>query len=91
MNAWAVFLHVLGVEPRSPSTAYNFWSGFGSDLTELTAAAVFIVAWWHKHNCQEDGCRRIGHHITVEDSGHQFRRCRRHHLIRHTKPEGATQ
>ena len=79
MSVWSWLLHVLGVEPRTPSTTYNFWSGFGSDLAEFT----MIGAVWHALNCHEDRCWRIGHRVTAEASGAYVRRCRKHHTIRH--------
>jgi hypothetical protein len=77
MISW--LLHFFGVEPRSPSTAYNFWSGFGSDLTEF----VVLLSAWKYLNCHEQGCWRVGLKTTVENSGHHYRRCNKHHLIRH--------
>lgn len=49
-----------------------FWSGFGSCLTEF---AIFGVVY-HRLNCHQDGCRRIGLH-KVE--GTPYVVCRRHH------------
>lgn len=82
MNVVGWFLHVLGVEPRTPSTAYNFWSGFGSDISEF----AIVGAIWHGVNCQEDGCWRPGHRTTVEESGEHVKRCRKHHRTRHGRP-----
>lgn len=69
----------MGVEPRSPSTAYNFWSGFGSDIAEL----AIIGGVWKLVNCHEPGCWRVGTKITMEDNGHHYRRCNKHHIQRH--------
>lgn len=79
MNIWSGLLHILGVEPRSPSTAYNFWSGFGSDVGEL----AIIGGVWKMVNCHEVGCWRVGTKVTMEDNGHHYRRCGRHHALRH--------
>jgi hypothetical protein len=79
---WSFILHVLGVEPRTPSTAYNFWSGFGSDITEF----AIVGAIWHGINCHESGCWRPGHRVTVEENGTHVKRCKRHHVARHDAP-----
>jgi hypothetical protein len=64
-------LHVFGVEPRTASTAYNFWSGVGSDLTEFAILGVV----WHRLNCHSKGCFRLGlHHV----EGTPYVCCRRH-------------
>ena len=76
---WSVLLHLMGVEPRSPSTAYNFWSGFGSDIAEL----AIIGGVWKMVNCHEAGCWRLGTKITMEENGHHYRRCNKHHAQRH--------
>lgn len=77
MISW--LLHLLGVEPRTASTTYNFWSGFGSDLGEV----VLIGGAWKLLNCHEEGCWRLGVKTTVEENGHHYRRCKRHHQERH--------
>lgn len=64
---------------------YGPMSGWIPDLTMLS----IVVGWWHKHNCHEDGCWRIGHRVTQENAGVHVRRCRRHHQERHRR-EGAT-
>lgn len=43
----------------STNKMYNFWSGFGSDVTELG----IIFALVRHLNCHEKGCWRIGHHV----------------------------
>lgn len=73
-------LHFFGIEPRTPSTAYNFWSGFGSDITEF----LVLASAWKMLNCHEDGCWRLGTRTTVEENGHHYRRCRTHHITRHS-------
>ena len=82
MSAWQVLLHFLGVEPRSPSTAYNWWSGAGSDIGEV---AIFggLVQMYRAHECHDEGCHRLGNKITVEENGHHYRRCSKHHRVRH--------
>lgn len=49
---------------------YAFWSGFGADLPEFG----LIVVLWHKFNCHEQGCWRIGLH---HRDGAVL--CKRHH------------
>jgi hypothetical protein len=51
---------------------YDFWSGFGSDLTEL--AILGIV--YRKVNCHQNGCWRIGLHKVL---GTPYIVCKRHH------------
>jgi hypothetical protein len=71
---WSLILHVFGVEPRTPSTAYNWWSGAGSDVGEFAIAA----AAWHFLNCHEPRCRRLGvRHVLID--GCTYRVCRSHH------------
>ncbi len=55
------FLHVIGAEPRTPSTTDNFWSGFGSDIQEF---GIFAILWglYYKHTCHKDGCYRFTKH-----------------------------
>lgn len=58
--------HWLAVHTGSSNTPgtppdYNFFSGSGSDLQELTMAGI-AAGMWHHINCHEDGCWRIGRH-----------------------------
>ncbi len=64
-----LLLHIMGVDNLS-GPWYGFWSGIGSDLSEF--AILGIV--WHKLNCHEAKCWRIGRH-------HQGERvvCRKHY------------
>lgn len=71
-------IHFLGLDTGSTSY-YLFWSGVGSDITEV----VIIAGVWRALNCHEDGCWRLGTRITTEDNGHHYRRCTKHHLVRH--------
>jgi hypothetical protein len=56
-------LNTSGAPPN-----YNFWSGFGSDLTEVTLLGAIAGFYW-KHNCHHEkgwlpwGCWRIGKHL----------------------------
>ena len=54
-------------------SGYQFYSGIGSDLGEVTL--IFAVAgWWHHVNCIEKGCWRKGH----KDPEHGHPVCRKH-------------
>lgn len=57
---------------------YNYHSGIGSDLSEVTLL-VGIAVFWLKHNCYEHGCPLIGR--VKGDDGHL--RCKRHHKRGH--------
>jgi hypothetical protein len=60
---------------------YGFWSGAGSDLTEL-AIIGGLISLARRHNCHVKGCWRIGRH-KVE--GTEFITCAKHHP---TVPDG---
>lgn len=50
--------HILGLDdPSGPW--YLFWSGICGDLTLLGAAGGV----YHKHNCHQPKCPRIGKHV----------------------------
>lgn len=53
---------------------YLFWSGIGSDLTELAFLGALIGAW-RRHNCHQRRCWRIGRYKV--DAATIV--CRRHH------------
>ena len=53
---------------------YQFWSGIGSDFSELALiSGIFML--WKKHNCHELRCLRLAWH--PDDSGHPV--CKKHH------------
>jgi hypothetical protein len=60
---------------------YGFWSGFGSDLSELTLIAAIITPATmavRKMNCGAKGCWRPSRHeYDMDGVKHSF--CRRHH------------
>ncbi len=60
---------------------YQFWSGIGSDIGELTILGIAIGAYKHI-NCEEPGCWRFGH----RHPGHGRPVCRRHYHI-HQPPQ----
>jgi hypothetical protein len=58
---------------------YAFWSGFGSDLAEISILGAIGTAVYQlvkKFNCHQPGCWRIGNHPAA---GGQFMLCYRHH------------
>jgi hypothetical protein len=57
---------------------YGWWSGAGSDLSELGILAALLTHIRHI-NCEVRGCWRLGRHATA--AGHKV--CRHHH------PDGA--
>lgn len=72
---WFTLLHLFGVEPRNTSTAYNFWSGIGSDLGEL-GIITGLVTVYRKHNCHVYRCWRVG---KMAVPGTPYVVCHRHH------------
>lgn len=60
---------------NASSRAYDFWSGFGSDIGEVTLLGGIIVGLRHI-NCHVTGCRRIRTHLVP---GTPYRACRKHH------------
>jgi hypothetical protein len=70
--------HWLAVHTGSSNTSgtpqnYNFWSGFGSDLGEVTLLAA-VVGLYYKHNCHQRRCWRISRHMV---NGTPW--CNKHH------------
>jgi len=64
--------HFLGMDNLS-GAHYGFWSGAGSDISEL-AILGFVYGMVRKHNCHSRGCWRIGRHLV---DGTPW--CNRHH------------
>ena len=60
---------------------YNFWSGLGSDLSEITLIITLIsgILWFRRHyQCHEETCKKIGlHHVP----GTPYRTCWHHHPV----------
>ena len=46
----------------SSSRAYNFWSGFGSDIGEIAIVGGLITLVRH-HNCHVKGCWAMGRQV----------------------------
>jgi hypothetical protein len=82
-------LHWLAVHTgtvNEPGPYYGFWSGFGSDLGEITLIGVILGAlgtWYRRNNCHIDRCRRLSHRQVsgLDEHGQPvtFHVCRRHH------------
>lgn len=76
----AFLLHPIGVCAGTPHqqtlcTGYNFWSGIGSDLGEITLIGL-ALAFWHQHNCHVNRCWRLSWH-PHPSNGHPV--CKHHH------------
>jgi hypothetical protein len=54
---------------------YNFWSGIGSDLGEVTLLTAVLAAYWH-HTCHVSRCWRLGRFA----HGH-LKLCAHHHPL----------
>jgi hypothetical protein len=60
---------------------YNFWSGIGADVGEITLIVSLIsgIVWFRTHfQCHEETCRKVGmHHVP----GTPYRTCWHHHPV----------
>jgi hypothetical protein len=52
---YTYFVHVLS------GGGYQFWSGIGSDVGEVTLVGLVMV-WWRHHNCHVYRCWRLSWH-----------------------------
>jgi hypothetical protein len=52
---------------------YQFWSGIGSDIGEITLISAAIT-WYFHNQCHVEGCRKIGKHPFK-----QYKLCSKHH------------
>lgn len=68
-QAWSSY----GAHPLH-ANGYQWWSGAGSDLGEITLLAAIVAVLKHK-NCHEKGCWRLGH----SHPEHGFPVCRKHY------------
>jgi hypothetical protein len=71
-------LHPLGYCQGTPHQqmlckGYNFWSGIGSDVSEITLLGM-VVALIKHHNCHSKRCLRPGHKHPV----HGWPACKKH-------------
>lgn len=48
------------IPPGQYSDHYNFWSGFGSDIGEITIIVAILATYKH-HNCSVPRCPRLAH------------------------------
>ncbi len=79
MPGWftTYFVHVLS------GRGYQFWSGIGSDLGELTIIGAAVVFLRHR-NCHIHRCWRLQWHV---DPAHGHPVCRHHHPdYKHVQP-----
>jgi hypothetical protein len=72
-GVWTWMLVHFGIRDLS-GPWYGFWSGFGSDLGEITLIGAIVAMGRHK-NCFVKGCWRLGH----PDPEHGHPACRKHH------------
>lgn len=81
-HLWLPLQHWLAVHTgtlNEQGTYYAFFSGFGSDLGELTIITG-MLAVYRKHNCHVRWCLRLGRHdLTDPSTALTYRLCRRHH------------
>jgi hypothetical protein len=68
--------HFLGLDNLS-GPYYGFWSGAGSDITELALVGV-LVEFMRRHTCHMHRCLRPANHPVTVD-GVTYRVCRKHH------------
>lgn len=52
---------------------YQFWSGIGSDFSEVTLI-IGAVAWYIHNQCHVESCHKLGKHPF-----RQYKLCRKHH------------
>lgn len=84
MHWWHIIQHWLAYQTGSQDLSgvpphYNFWSGFGSDIGEVTIIAGLVTVY-KKHNCHVKWCWRIAHHkFTEPGTGVEYMLCRVHH------------
>lgn len=80
MDWWIQLCQALGLftgASNETSWMYGFWSGFGSDLGEITLITGAVL-FWKQHSCHIDKCWRIARHPHEQD-GQMYLLCRKHH------------
>jgi hypothetical protein len=79
---WLPFQHWLAVHTGTVNETgpyYGFFSGFGSDLGEVTLLGG-LIAIYRRHNCHTRWCFRLAHHDLADPgTGLVHRLCRTHH------------
>lgn len=74
-HLWAwIEIHTGTWDPGHSPAYYNFWSGFGSDLGEITLITAVVMTARHT-NCHVRHCWRVGKPV----EGTAFRACHHHH------------
>jgi hypothetical protein len=77
MGFWHWLVHVTGSDYGLQAgrwSFYGFWSGFGSDIAEVTIIAG-LIAVYRKHNCHVSGCWRLAR---LPVPGTPYVTCRKH-------------
>ena len=75
MGTWLLHWFLSWTGANNPSgVAYGLWSGFLSDIGEVTLIAA-AYAWYRRNNCEVTGCPRLARHATA--ASHHV--CRKHH------------
>lgn len=69
-------LHILGLDDATGHW-YLFWSGIGSDISEI-ALLGGLAAFWRQHKCHTRRCWRFARHPHERD-GVTYRLCAKHH------------
>jgi hypothetical protein len=75
--SWHWWLVHSGTSELTPNVWYNAWSGWVSDLGEVTLVGAVVVGYRHA-NCHIQGCWRLAKH-EYEMDGVKYRLCRVHH------------
>jgi hypothetical protein len=70
---WWIEVHTGTV--NEPGPYYGFFSGFGSDIAELTLVGG-AIALYKGHTCHVDRCWRLKRHRV---DGTPYEVCRKHH------------
>jgi hypothetical protein len=75
-HLWLPLQHWLAIHTGTDNESsgyYGFFSGFGSDISELVIIGG-LYAFLRRHNCSVLHCWRLGRHVTA--AGHYT--CRKH-------------
>ncbi len=78
MSWWHVLQHWLAIHTGTVNESgpwYGFFSGFGSDIGEVTLIGV-AIGGFHHLNCASPRCPRLGKH-TPDGTTHKM--CRKHY------------
>lgn len=78
-----LLFHIFGLDNAS-GPWYLFWSGIGSDISEL-AIVGGLIAFWRKHTCHVGRCWRFARHAHTVD-GVTYQLCSKHHPIARKDP-----